>query len=381
MVYDIIIVGGGPSGLYCAKRIEEFLGSSNPKILLVEKNRYLGGRTRTVNFHNRRINTGAGVGRYSKDHILRGLVEEIVGKIQYWVSKVCYDFNDPVDTIKVVQELKTHKDLKKIRYELTFKNFFLKNHSESFYKRFCWTNGYTDFENADVIDTLYNYGFDDNVSGTKLFSVPWNKLMYHLKSKLKKTKIQRCRSMLSYSYDNEEGVWNILLESTFSGQRYTVKTKKLVIAGYLNPQLQLEKQIGGNVFLRYYTFEKNRKFSPCLEKGYTEHSRQRYQKRIAISGAIEMTSYSDGKNAESVYRKILSRGRHNCNEAVFYWKTGTHYFKPLDRKWKSRKDFLENAQNPFPNLFVVGEMVSNNQGWTEGAFESVERIINKLVRI
>ena len=187
--------------------------------------------------------------------------------------------------------------------------------------------------------------------------------------------------MLSYRYDSKECVWNILLESSLSGKKYEVKTKKLVIAGYLDSQLQLENQIGGNIFLRYYTYEKNRSFSPCLKKGHTEHSRQDYQKRIPISNAIEMTSYSDGKNAESVYKRIMKTGRQTMNERIFYWRPGTHYFKPLDRKWKSRNDFLKYAQNPLQNLFVVGEMVSNNQGWTEGAFQSVERIIKKLVTI
>jgi hypothetical protein len=28
------------------------------------------------------------------------------------------------------------------------------------------------------------------------------------------------------------------------------------------------------------------------------------------------------------------------------------------------------------NLYVVGEMISNNQGWTEGALESVKEIFH-----
>jgi len=39
---------------------------------------------------------------------------------------------------------------------------------------------------------------------------------------------------------------------------------------------------------------------------------------------------------------------------------------------------LEIAQNPIENLFVVGEGLSRNQGWCEGAVESVEKIIRKI---
>jgi monoamine oxidase len=39
---------------------------------------------------------------------------------------------------------------------------------------------------------------------------------------------------------------------------------------------------------------------------------------------------------------------------------------------------LNKAQNPVENIFVVGEMISRNQGWTQGALESVQKIINKI---
>ena len=56
----------------------------------------------------------------------------------------------------------------------------------------------------------------------------------------------------------------------------------------------------------------------------------------------------------------------------YYWSIGTHYYTPLQRKlYKNREDFIEKAQHPEKNILVVGEMVSLNQGWTEGALESV----------
>ena len=60
----------------------------------------------------------------------------------------------------------------------------------------------------------------------------------------------------------------------------------------------------------------------------------------------------------------------------FFWRIGTHYYDPLSNAYTSRDEFIKDAQNPMKNLYVVGEMISNNQGWTEGALESVKEIFH-----
>jgi monoamine oxidase len=42
--------------------------------------------------------------------------------------------------------------------------------------------------------------------------------------------------------------------------------------------------------------------------------------------------------------------------------------------YKSREEFIRIAQRPEKDILVIGEAVSRNQGWTEGALESVEAI-------
>jgi hypothetical protein len=62
----------------------------------------------------------------------------------------------------------------------------------------------------------------------------------------------------------------------------------------------------------------------------------------------------------------------------FYWPIGTHYYKPLNKElYSSREEFIEKAQHPEKGILVVGEAVSRNQGWTEGALESVEVVVTK----
>jgi len=64
MFYDIIILGGGIAGIYTAYKINK--QSPNTKVLLLEKENYLGGRVFT--FHNKHMTVEAGAGRFSNSH-------------------------------------------------------------------------------------------------------------------------------------------------------------------------------------------------------------------------------------------------------------------------------------------------------------------------
>jgi hypothetical protein len=61
----------------------------------------------------------------------------------------------------------------------------------------------------------------------------------------------------------------------------------------------------------------------------------------------------------------------------YYWPTGTHYYTPLNPKYKNRTEFINEAQHPQDGILVVGEVVGKNQGWTHGAFSSVTAVLNK----
>lgn len=107
---------------------------------------------------------------------------------------------------------------------------------------------------------------------------------------------------------------------------------------------------------------------------------------------IYMISYSDNeaadfwKNNKKEMNAIVEQqiidlfGRRNARSVLksklVFWDCGTHYFKPLDPRCKSRDEFLSVVQHPLENLYVVGEAFSRNQGWCEGALESVEAIFN-----
>ena len=74
MIYDIIILGGGIAGLYTAYKLNKC--SPHLKILLLEKENYLGGRVFTV--HQGDMNVEAGAGRFADNHLyLMELLKEL----------------------------------------------------------------------------------------------------------------------------------------------------------------------------------------------------------------------------------------------------------------------------------------------------------------
>jgi hypothetical protein len=119
---------------------------------------------------------------------------------------------------------------------------------------------------------------------------------------------------------------------------------------------------------------------------------------MGVDKGVYMIAYNDNDNATTLkhhlenndinrrlYEMLLESSLDipsNTLEIVaiksYYWPIGTHYYKPLNHSlYKSREDFIEKAQHPENGILVVGECVSRNQGWTEGALESVKEVVNK----
>ena len=73
--FEIVVIGGGISGLYLAYKLQY-----NYKILLIEKSNYLGGRIHTYvcNVENKKCRYEAGAGRIASNHkLMLKLIEEL----------------------------------------------------------------------------------------------------------------------------------------------------------------------------------------------------------------------------------------------------------------------------------------------------------------
>lgn len=400
MIYDIIIIGAGISGLYSAYLIKKYYPNKTFIILEKNKKKYIGGRIHTEKFNNIEVVTGAGIGRKNKDYLLIKLLNEL--NLEYKEFIVKKDYAKTVDKVNISSIIKKLKEKynRELYGDLTFHEFSEKILGKELYKNFVKSCGYSDFEKADIYDTLYNYGFDDNLENWTGISVPWKRLINSLVEKIGIQNIKTSTNVNDINLD--ETIYKISINQEI----VQYKCKKVIIATTLEsllhffPKNPIYKEIGAQSFLRVYG-----KFS----KSSAEIMKEIIKNTLIVGGliykiisinsekGIYMICYNDNK-AANILKKRIENNEENrlfwCNliEKLlginnklklnnikgFYWSIGTHYYKPLNVKYKNRNEFIRIAQNPEKNMYVVGEVISIHQGWTEGALDSVQKIIKNI---
>ena len=397
MIYDIIIIGSGMGGLYSAYNIKKMSPTTTFLILEKYKKQWIGGRTNNEMFYGTEIVTGAGIGR-KKDKLLHKLLDELELKVNEFTMNPHYStLITPLDVKKVMNYLRNEYTKYK-GPQTTFKTFAKNVLGEKEYKNFLITVGYTDFENEDVHETLYSYSMEDNAY-LKAFYVPWQKMVLDLANKIGEShfKFSNNVSKLTkmdgrFVVETEHGVnymcRKVIIATTITGIRKLLP----------NP---IYNDIEGQPFLRVYG-----KFSkqsiPIMKEyiqGYTCLPGP-LQKIIPMNAdkGIYMIAYSDNKNAialknnlenteenRNLYCELLEKSigipsgsLHLLAIKDYYWPIGTHYYKPLKLTlYEDRDEFIDIAQHPEEGILVVGEVVSKNQGWTEGALQSVKSVLTK----
>jgi hypothetical protein len=397
---DIIIIGGGIAGLYCAYKIKK--RQPNTNLFVLEKNRegYLGGRTGNEMFEGASIVTGAGIGRKKKDKLLVHLLRELHIKSHEFMTGPSYSplLGTHCDVKSVFLELKRLYDPAKNRH-MTFQKYATSHLGKEKYQYFIICAGYTDYENESAYDVLFYYGFEDNYSQWKGLGINWKALIDMLAKKIGIDSIKYSQGVHKI-HKIQDGY---LLKT--NNQEFS--TKKVVIATTVNPLKKMlaghaiYKQIHSQPFIRLYG-----KFS----KDSIQILKETVPALMIVPGpmhkiipmnadfGIYMIAYSDNDGARIIhdYGKNTKTNREHLArlfeasvglpkntldlEAIveYFWEEGTHYNEPMHGSYKNRDDFLQEAQRPEKNIWVVGEMVSKNQGWVEGALESVEAIINEI---
>ncbi len=403
MSYDIIIIGAGIAGLYCAYTYKKW----NPtcKILLLEK-ADIGGRMGNKSFYGSQLAIGAGIGRDNKDILLKKLLKELAIPNKKFTTDTDYapSLKSLCNVKQTFLHIKREYNKQTGSKNKTFKEFVEPLLGKEAYNIFTACAGYTDYENEDLHDTLYHYGFEDNYEEFVGIGIPWSLLLDKLVDKIGRTSIK---------------TKSTVTKVTNQGYHYAIKVKerdslylssKVVFASTVDTVIKLlgnrfpiYKEIHGQPFLRIYG-----KFS----KASTMIMKQVMQSHIlVVTGPIHkiitmdaetgvyMIAYTDNKAAISLkkYTENTERNRNALCRLLekaleipngilellsissFYWPIGTHYYQPLSSEYDSRQAFIKRAQNPEKNLFVIGEMVALNQGWVEGALESVEHIMKKLL--
>jgi len=403
--YDIILIGSGISSLYSALKIKEANPQNKLSFLILEKykKQWIGGRASNEEFYGTEIVTGAGIGRKSKDKLLYNLVKSFkLTSNEYIVNPQYSQLIKPVNVKEIINNLKQIYKKTPTKYNgKTFKEFAKSLLGEALYKDFITSAGYTDYENEDVNETLFYYGMDDNACCWKAFTVPWRQLVLKMADKIGYNNFKFSSNVVSI----EKVDPCKFIVSLEKGQKYSCN--KIIIGTTIDtlrkllPKYNIYNEIEGQPFLRLYG-----KFSassiPIMKeyvKGFTFMPGP-LQRIIPIdpNKGVYMIAYNDNKNTltlkkhlenntenRELYCRLLEKSLGIPQDSLsliaikdFYWPIGTHYYKPLNNVlYRSRDEFVSKAQHPENGILVVGECVSRNQGWTEGALESVEAVVTK----
>jgi hypothetical protein len=395
------------AGLYSAYNIKEMSHDTSFLILEKYKKQWIGGRASNEMFYGTQVVTGAGVGRKEKDKLLTELMNDIGVKYKPYETDINYSQTfTPVDIVKIIKKLKGEYNKHPELHHKTFKDFFIKIFGEKLYKTFIISTGYTDYENADLYETLYNYGMDDNKSGWTGLHIPWKNMvdkLYHIIGKnhfrfsndvveIKKIKEKPCLFQIKTANGTLYHCNKVIVATTITG------IQKLVPGA--DKKTSLYQQIHGQPFLRLYA-KFNKESADIMKKYVTSYTivPGPLQKIIPIdaSKGVYMIAYSDNYYA-LLQKKYLENTPENrdlyCDlieESLgipkgqlkitaikdYYWPVGTHYYEPLKGDFKTRNDFIYKAQHPEKGMLVVGEVVSRDQGWTEGALESVKTALDE----
>jgi hypothetical protein len=367
-INNIVIIGAGISSLYAAYLLKK----NYPKIkyTIIEKSDECGGRVKMSNLGDVKLPTGAYFTRVDQDKTLLKLLKDLDIKLNPYVLDIDYSFKES-DTTNLLAKLK--KSLPKYdRSKIKFKEF-AKDVLGKDYDNFIDMMGYTDFENADINDTLFNYGLVDNLPGYEIANVDWSKVIDKLVSFIGPENIIFNTEVKSIKEKNG----SFLINSKYECDGVIIGVTINVLRNLLSNKIY--NQIESQNFIKVFAKSKD------LDVDKYNVVDSELRKVIPIKDDVYKIAFSDNKDAlsiksksDSYFKKLLSDHFNKdikiTNVKKFFWEEGTHYYKPLPIEYKSRKEFIKEAQHPKDNIWVIGEVVAEKQGWVEGALLSVEKI-------
>jgi len=379
MVYDFIIIGGGIAGTYCAYRL-----SFKYKVLLLEKESYLGGRILMKKWHETDIRLGAGIGSPENLTLIKLMKEldfpykEQSGELGF--SDLSDKFSQQEFTQKIKDIILEYKNKGKQYQHLSMIEFLRNNFDKDQVIEYLEHCEYLDFVNSDIDYYLNNYPIEDNIPGPyKVLYIDWMGLVDKMRQSIE---INSGKIILNYEVSNIDNL-------EFTG-------KKIIMALTLKPLQKLlsfpiSEYIGSVPFVRIYTFHKSgHKFHGPDINGFTILKDNYLQKVIIINDNILMASYSDSFYAqywkkylnkkEKLKEKVLKYLRKAVSETtdiddiyIHYWDEGVHYFKPTNGQFET---IHKQLMTPQENVYLCGEVISRRQGWVDGSLSSVDELTN-----
>jgi hypothetical protein len=339
-------------------------------------------------YHHIPVVTGAGIVR-ARDHLLRALCKRLNVPLGRFRSKIQYAFPREKPLLQWIHKLLEHPH--KIDRSRPFIDNFIHILGEEAWLMFRQTSGYSDYEKADVWDTILDYGFQDNTPGQIMFGIDWDMLsdaMIHYLTTTHRDRFHaHWKSPITHlervGDDGKIKIGSIILNALlWTAPRNTWDVlDSIILSNDQSRWKRIKKGIVCQSFLRLYAapiledVEKAKTMYPCMTFLPTNNP---LEKILPYKDNVYMISYSDNHYADRTRENVSNiewlekyTGIRWQSPKAYYFPCGTHYFTPLSPFFGTdRDDFLQVAHHPSHNLFMCGEGISMNQGWTEGALES-----------
>lgn len=397
MKYDIIIVGGGISGLYAAYNL-----CKNKKILLIERSSELGGRIKTDTIQDFPIELGAA--RFSNKHKnLLSLLKkfkfndkfyELPKDINYYYKnkKLNYDINKKFKKLNSSKKNKLN-ELNLLQYSQMILG---EEEAEKLQKMFGYDSEFLNLNASAALEMFKQDLFKDvkyyvlNGGLKQLIKSLEDHLINNNVTIKKETNITEITDNLIIDSDNHKYSYhNLILAIPKVDLELFCKFKDYDLLNSVT-EIPLIR-----IYAKYPKDKNNKVWFHDLKRTITDNF-IRHIIPIDYENGIIMISYSDGnlaqmwnnlyllgekeltKKIKKEIKKLLNINIPDPLEYnVYYWKEGVHMWKPHFDMKKSNKQIMK----PFPNknIYICNEAFSKHQCWIEGSLTMVKDLI-KLIK-
>ena len=400
--YDIVIVGGGISGLFLAYKLVD----TNLNILVLEKEKEYGGRVHTI--YNNGYHYECGAARFSNKHnkLLTlihelGLKEDII-ELPDKIESIINGKKDECKINKLLMEsiLKSKEYKKEYLKDILFYQYLIDVY---------------DYKTADYINSCFGYDSEFFKLNADAAINMFKKDLFHgdtkyyvLKNGLSsiiKEIVELLESSNNVTLKLDEGLSEMSdsLVTTDKGYKYnyekiifTIPQESLKQVEYLKDVKEIDS-VNGIPLLRIY-FKYPVKDCKVWFKNIKRTTTDNYIRHIIpidYNNGLIMISYTDELYANMLLT-IYNSGKDKLIKAIHkeikelfgidppepedvmfhYWENGCHF-------WKVGEDMnnvYEKMLKPIDGkeLYICGESFSKKQAWIEGSLESCYDVMSSM---
>jgi len=411
MKYDVVIIGGGVSGIVAALACIQY----GLKTIIIEKNTRLGGRVHTI--YQESSIYEAGAGRISSNHIRALSLLKSFGLTLYKApSKIEYRQNGKLinnPTLRLLKQVIQYS--KSIPYDVLINKTFgevcidiLGSYKAKLLKNSFGYNA--EFEVINAYDGIKMFEHDFEENDFYVCKEGLSEWISRMELAINESKIATInkgytvnrwfRTKLGFgviTHDIEGNIQKIYGKVVLC----TIpKDDLLQLPNWNQQQREMFNSVDSIPLHRIYgkfPLKNGHSWFSEIQKTTTNDKIRQF---IPVSNSVAMMSYTDTDDAkywydyankgDNVLRKALLTHMHVVFPDVpnipkpswintHYWNAGVHMWKPGVNSNKMHKLIMHPYGIDVP-FYIAGETYSLQQAWIEGALETVDEVLPHIVK-